>query len=181
MIGGGDWAVDRIVPDCVRSLAAGRAGAGAQPRAVRPWQHVLEPLSGYLQLGTRLSATAAATRARGIFGPADHDSSRPVRWLVERFLEEWGSGSWTTPVDASPQPHEAPRLSLDSTKARERLGWTPAWDAGTAVRRAAAWYRDYYRAVSPRDLVARELDAYEQDARRAGHATAVSPERSVTG
>ncbi len=79
-----------------------------------------------------------------------------MRWVVERFLEEWGSGSWTTPADAGGQPHEAHRLSLDSTKAREQLGWAPVWDAQTAVRQTASWYREYYRApATARELVER--------------------------
>jgi CDP-glucose 4,6-dehydratase len=174
VIGGGDWAADRIVPDCVRALAVGAEIVVRRPDAVRPWQHVLEPLSGYLQLAALLLRDGHRYDGAWNFGPTDADGARPVRWVVERFLDEWGSGSWTVPADAGPQPHEAHRLSLDSTKARDELAWAPAWDVPTAVRRTAAWYREFYRAPSfARDLVLRDLQAYEDDARAASLAWTV--------
>jgi hypothetical protein len=89
--------------------------------------------------------------------------------VVDRFLEEWGSGSWTIPTSTEGEPHEALRLSLDSTKAREQLGWAPVWDPSEAVRRTASWYREYYRApATARELVEHELEAYQDDARLAG-------------
>jgi CDP-glucose 4,6-dehydratase len=166
VIGGGDWAADRIIPDCVRALAAGEPIVVRNPDAVRPWQHVLEPLSGYLWLAAGMLRDGPRYQGAWNFGPTDGDDARSVRWVVERFLEEWGSGSWTTPADAGPQPHEAHALRLDSSKAREQLDWSPAWDAQTAVRQTASWYREYYRApASARDLVGRQLQAYENDAR----------------
>ena len=115
------------------------------------------------------------------FGPADHDGDRPVRWVVERFLEEWGSGSWTTPAGGGQQPHEAHRLSIDATKARELLGWVPVWDASTAVHQTAAWYREYYRApTSARALVDDHLRAYQEDARAAGLPWAIADEGRST-
>ncbi len=169
VIGGGDWAPDRIVPDSVRALVAGEPIVVRNPEAIRPWQHVLEPLSGYLRLGALLLDDGHRYEGAWNFGPTEDRADEPVRWVVERFLAEWGSGSWTTPVDPSGQPHEAQRLSLDSTKAREQLGWAPVWDAETAVRRTASWYREYYRApASARGLVDHELSAYQDDARAAG-------------
>ena len=96
------------------------------------------------------------------FGPRDTAGDRPVRWVVDRFLEEWGSGSWTTPADGGHQPHEAHHLSLDSAKARERLGWAPVWDARTAVRQTASWYREFYRHPdrSMREHSVADIDAY---------------------
>jgi CDP-glucose 4,6-dehydratase len=103
------------------------------------------------------------------FGPTGQDGDRPVRWVVDRFLAEWGSGSWTTPTDAGPEPPEAHRLSLDSSKARERLGWAPVWDSQTAVRQTAAWYRAFYASpTAARDLVDDQLRTYQDDARMAG-------------
>ena len=91
-----------------------------------------------------------------------------MHWVVDRFLEEWGSGSWTTPADGGDQPHEARHLSLDSAKARERLGWAPVWDARTAVRETASWYREYYRAAATaRAMVEHQLQTYQDDARAA--------------
>jgi len=169
VIGGGDWAPDRIIPDSVRALAAGEPIVVRNPDAIRPWQHVLEPLSGYLRLGALLLADGRRYEGAWNFGPPEERSDQPVRWVVERFLAEWGAGSWTTPADAEGQPHEALRLSLDSAKAREQLGWAPVWDAPTAVRRTASWYREYYRAPARAcELVEHELQAYQDDARAAG-------------
>jgi CDP-glucose 4,6-dehydratase len=169
VIGGGDWAPDRIIPDSVRALVAGEPIIVRNPDAIRPWQHVLEPLSGYLTLGERLLSEGHRFAEAWNFGPTRERSDQPVRWVVERFVEEWGAGSWTTPPSTEGQPHEAQRLSLDSAKARERLAWAPVWDPSTAVRRTASWYREYYRAPeSARQLVDDELHAYQDDARAAG-------------
>jgi CDP-glucose 4,6-dehydratase len=178
VIGGGDWAPDRIIPDSVRALTAGEPVVVRNPDAIRPWQHVLEPLSGYLQLGARLLNDGRRYEGPWNFGPMEERSDQPVRWVVERFLEEWGAGSWTTPASAEGQPHEAQRLSLDSAKAREQLDWAPVWDPSTAVRRTASWYREYYRAPArARELVDDELQAYEEDARAAGLSWATAEER----
>jgi CDP-glucose 4,6-dehydratase len=169
VIGGGDWAPDRIIPDSVRALVAGQPVIVRNPDAIRPWQHVLEPLSGYLRLGSLLLDGGRGYAGAWNFGPTKERSDQPVRWVVERFLEEWGSGSWTTPASAEGQPHEALRLSLDSTKAREQLEWAPVWDPSEAVRRTASWYREYYQAPArARELVEHELGAYQDDARAAG-------------
>jgi CDP-glucose 4,6-dehydratase len=183
VIGGGDWAPDRIIPDSVQALVAGEPIVVRNPDAIRPWQHVLEPLSGYLQLGALMLADGRRYAGAWNFGPTHDAGERPVRWVVDRFLSEWGSGSWTTPPDLGQQPHEALRLSLDSTKSREQLGWAPVWDGEQAVRQTAAWYREYYRApAAARDLMERQLRAYQDDARSAGlawaGATAVAEERT---
>jgi CDP-glucose 4,6-dehydratase len=173
VIGGGDWAPDRIIPDSVRALAAGEPIIVRNPDAIRPWQHVLEPLSGYLRLGGVMLADGRRYAGAWNFGPTQERSDQPVRWVVERFLAEWGSGSWTTPHSVEGQPHEAQRLSLDSAKARAQLEWAPVWDPSTAVRRTASWYREYYRAPArARELVEHELQAYQDDARSAGLAWA---------
>jgi CDP-glucose 4,6-dehydratase len=168
VIGGGDWAADRIIPDCVRALAAGESIVVRNPAAVRPWQHVLEPLSGYLWLGALLLRDGRAREGAWNFGPEDGDAARHVRWVVEAFLREWGAGTWATPQGGPEQPHEAHWLSLDSAKARDRLGWAPVWDAATAVRQTAAWYRDYYAGLPAGDLVAAQLRSYESAAAAAG-------------
>ena len=181
VIGGGDWAPDRIIPDSVRALVAGEQVVVRNPDAIRPWQHVLEPLSGYLRLGSLLLADGHRYEGAWNFGPTKERSDQPVRWVVDRFLAEWGAGSWTTPANAEGQPHEAQRLSLDSTKAREQLGWAPVWDPSEAVRRTAAWYREYYQApASARALVEHELEAYQDDASAAGLPWAGSDEDQRT-
>ena len=175
VIGGGDWAPDRIIPDCARALAAGEPVIVRNPDAVRPWQHVLEPLAGYLWLASGLVRDGAVFTGPWNFGPTDDDASRSVRWVVEAFLGEWGAGSWAALEDRAGQPPEAGRLRLDSSKARELLSWAPVWDAAAAVRNTAAWYRDYYqRAGGARELVEDQLRAYESAARTAGLAWAGS-------
>jgi CDP-glucose 4,6-dehydratase len=174
VIGGGDWAPDRIVPDCVRALQDGQAIVVRNPDAVRPWQHVLEPLSGYLRLAAALLQDGRGFEGPWNFGPSPADGARPVRWVVERFLEEWGSGSWTTPESHEAQPHEATYLSLDSAKAMAHLGWAPVWDAGESVRRTAAWYRRLVdEPARGRGLVDADLEAYAAEAARQGLAWAV--------
>jgi len=133
------------------------------PDAVRPWQHVLEPLAGYLLLG-KSSLEGAGRAGAWNFGPAPGDALS-VRWVTERFLEEWGEGSWRHARPATAQPHEAPVLSLDSSKAAQELGWTPVWDAREAVRRTASWYHRFLRDPRvARDLVEADLDAYAEAA-----------------
>jgi CDP-glucose 4,6-dehydratase len=179
VIGGGDWAVDRIIPDAVRALTVGDAIVVRNPEAVRPWQHVLEPLSGYLWLAALMLRDGHRYAGPWNFGPLDQ-GERPVRWVVDRFLVEWGSGSWMTPADAGPLPHEAHRLSLNSAKAREQLGWAPVWDGPTAVRQTASWYRDFYRDPGrARDLLDDQLTTYQDDARAAGLPWAKAKERGA--
>jgi CDP-glucose 4,6-dehydratase len=169
VIGGGDWAPDRIIPDSVRALIAGEPIIVRNPDAIRPWQHVLEPLSGYLQLGALLLGDGRRYADAWNFGPTGEGSDQPVRWVVDRFLGEWGSGSWTTPPSTDGQPREAHLLRLDSAKARERLAWAPVWDPPTAVRHTASWYREYYGAPArARELVEHQLRSYQDDARAAG-------------
>jgi CDP-glucose 4,6-dehydratase len=178
VIGGGDWAPDRIIPDSVRALVADEAIVVRNPDALRPWQHVLEPLSGYLRLGALLLDDGHRYEGAWNFGPSEDRADQAVRWVVDRFIEEWGSGSWTTLSDTAGEPYEAKRLSLDSAKAREQLGWAPVWDATTAVRRTASWYREYYRAPArARELVEDELEAYKEDARAAGLSWATRDDR----
>jgi CDP-glucose 4,6-dehydratase len=168
VVGGGDWAPDRIVPDSVRALVAEEPIVVRNPDAVRPWQHVLEPLSGYLRLGAHLATEGHRFAGAWNFGPIGESGERPVRWVVDQFIREWGSGSWTASATDASTPAEAQRLSLDSTKAREQLGWAPVWNAEEAVRRTASWYREYYRAPArARDLVEHQLQAYQDDARAA--------------
>jgi len=169
VIGGGDWAADRIVPDCVRALAAGEPVQVRNPDAVRPWQHVLEPLAGYLRLGESLLGEGHEFAGPWNFGPSPGDQGLTVRWVVERFLAEWGCGSWAAAGDQSAAPGEAAQLNLDSGKASARLGWVPSWGAAEAVRRTAAWYRSYYeRPASALDLVDEDLRVYERGGVLAG-------------
>ncbi len=145
VFGGGDWAADRLVPDCFRALLEGRPILVRSPGAVRPWQHVLEPLSGYLLLGARLFDGDTAARARVCeawnFGPAGANA-RPVRELVEAIVVAWGEGGWR--AESSPDaPHEHTLLRLAIDKARAELGWRPRWDLETAVAHTVQWYKAF--------------------------------------
>ena len=123
VIGGGDWGSERLVPDLVRAALDGTELQIRNPTAVRPWQHVLNPLGGYLLLAQALWASPASTPTGWNFGPPD-DDARPVEWVVERMREKWdGRPRWRP--DEGPHPHEAHYLKLDSSRARERLGWRP--------------------------------------------------------
>ncbi|HEX9050196.1 MAG TPA: CDP-glucose 4,6-dehydratase [Anaeromyxobacter sp.] len=166
VVGGGDWARDRIVPDAIAALAAGRPIPVRNPDGVRPWQHVLEPLGGYLLLGARLAAgEPAEARARWCeawnFGPRTEDA-RPVREVVDAIVEAWGSGRWEDRRDPA-APHEAGLLRLSIEKARERLGWAPRWPFAETFRRTVEWYRAFHGGASKDDLAAlcvRQIDDY---------------------
>jgi CDP-glucose 4,6-dehydratase len=139
VIGGGDWARDRLIPDIMRAIAAKQPVEIRNPGAVRPWQHVLEPLVGYLTLAERLHDEGSRFAEGWNFGPRDVDC-RPVRWIVERLSEAWGPGvRWE--LDGKEQPHEARFLKLDSSRAMTRLGWIPRWDLAHALGTIARWHK----------------------------------------
>ncbi|MGD9612230.1 MAG: CDP-glucose 4,6-dehydratase [Kiritimatiellia bacterium] len=163
VIGPGDWAADRIVPDAVRAIRAGRKLSVRNPRAVRPWQHVLEPLGGYLRLGQALLEQGAAVAESWNFGP-DPASARTVGELAELFCRVWGAGAaWEAEPDPA-NPHEAHLLQLSIAKAAARLDWRPKWDFETTVRRTAEGYRamlDAPDADAARNFLDAEIAAYE--------------------
>lgn len=157
VIGGGDWAVDRLVPDAVRAFAAARALHVRNPQAVRPWQHVLNCLDGYLLLAERLHDDPALAGGWN-FGPPDTDA-RSVEWIVERLCHAWGDGAaWE--ADPGPHPPEAHTLRLDSSKARAQLGWAPRWDLPEALERVVAWHRAERDGADARELTLAQLADY---------------------
>jgi CDP-glucose 4,6-dehydratase len=157
VIGGGDWGEDRLVPDLMRAAVSGSSVRIRNPSAVRPWQHVLNPLSGYLRLAQALAESPDACGGWN-FGPR-LDDARPVRWIVERLAERWpGRLEWE--VDDGPQPHEAHFLSLDSTKAREQLGWAPAWELGQALDSIVDWYRALRDGDDVRRVTLGQIEAF---------------------
>jgi CDP-glucose 4,6-dehydratase len=140
VIGGGDWALDRLIPDIMRAIEAGQPVNIRNPDAIRPWQHVLEPLSGYLTLAQKLYESGPAFAESWNFGPADADA-RTVQWIVERLTQMWGEGArWTLDRRTNPL-HEAHYLKLDCSKARSALGWEPVWDLEQALSRIADWHK----------------------------------------
>ena len=177
VIGGGDWGEDRILPDCARALSVGEAIKVRNPDAVRPWQHVLESLSGYLSLGASLWRASAKAGEDGNefagawnFGPGP-DAVVAVRDVVELFVEAWGGGEWRPVPGAAEQPHEAGLLVLDAGKAERELGWRGAWSVAEAAVAAAHWYREFYSGADAATLLEYcrdDITAYREAAVKAG-------------
>ena len=164
VIGGGDWGVDRLLPDVMRAALEGRAVELRSPEAVRPWQHVLNPLAGYLVLAQRLAAGDDGAASGWNFGPSVEDAL-PVRALVERVAALWGRELSVT-AQPGDHPHETATLRLDSTRARVRLGWAPAWDLDEGLRAIVDWYRAYERGADLREVTLAQVAAYQAAARR---------------
>ena len=143
VIGGGDWGRDRLIPDCVRAIAARQPVGIRNPKAVRPWQHVLEPLSGYLWLGALLWESPAAYSGPWNFGPNDSDSLR-VEEVLSKFIEYWGSGEWKDLSTDTKSPHETFILRLCCDKTRLQLGWHCTLKAHEALFITAEWYKLFY-------------------------------------
>ena len=157
VIGGGDWGVDRLIPDLMRAALSGTAVEIRNPGATRPWQHVLNPLSGYLVLAQALWHDASAATAWN-FGPALEDA-RPVAWIVDRLAELWpGELPWAR--DEGDHPHEARYLKVDSSRARERLGWAPRWDLARTLDSIVEWYAALRDGADMREVSLRQLDAF---------------------
>ena len=170
VIGGGDWGADRLIPDVMRAALAGEAVELRSPAAVRPWQHVLNPLAGYLLLAQGLWDDASLASGWN-FGPADEEAL-PVRAVVERLGSLWGRELAVTD-QAGEHPHENPALRLDSARAREALGWRPAWDLDAGLRATVDWYRAYARGDDVREVTLAQIAAFQADA--AGRVEAARP------
>ncbi len=159
VIGGGDWAADRLVPDILRAISENRSVVIRNPQAIRPWQHVLEPLSGYLQLAQNLYEEGSAYAEGWNFGPDDADA-KPVQWIVERLTQQWGDGaSWK--LDRADHPHEAHYLKLDCSKAKMRLDWQPKWALAQALENIIAWHKAHQRGDGMREFSLRQIAEYQ--------------------
>jgi len=141
VIGGGDWSNDRLIPDCIRKLEKNEPIIIRNPYALRPWQHVLEPLSGYLLLAEKMYQSPGKYCEAWNFGP-EEESMKPVGEVTDLVAKNWGEGSWESQLDKN-APHEAGILRLDITKARTKLGWKPFWDIEHTVRATVDWYKSY--------------------------------------
>jgi CDP-glucose 4,6-dehydratase len=164
VIGGGDWAEDRIVPDAMRALAAREPIPVRNPRATRPWQHVLEPLGGYLLLAEKLARAHGPNNPYASafnFGPT-LEANRSVGELVQEALLHW-DGKWNDLSDPH-APHEAGRLHLQIDKAHHQLGWQPRWNFAITVARTVAWYRAVHEGASPLEFCLADLEAYQVQA-----------------
>lgn len=158
VIGGGDWAEDRLIPDAVKAIMEGRPVPIRNPRAVRPWQHVLEPLGAYLTLAERLWNDGPQFSQAWNFGPRDEDA-RPVSWVIDRLTGMWGDGArWET--DGGDHPHETNFLKLDISKAWSLLGWAPRMDIEKSLEWVCEWYLAYTRGADLRDLTAEQITRF---------------------
>lgn len=158
VIGGGDWAADRLIPDFLRAMDAGEALKIRSPQATRPWQHVLEPLSGYLLLAEQLYTKGSGFAEAWNFGPADEDA-RPVRWIIERMAEMHKDVNWQ--CDEVQQPHEANYLKLDSSKAHSQLNWQPRWRLQTALHKTLEWHEAWREAKDMRMVTLTQINDYQ--------------------
>jgi CDP-glucose 4,6-dehydratase len=168
-IGGGDWGKDRLVPDCVRELDAGRSIGIRNPMASRPWQHILDLLSGYLWIGSLIRQFPGPYSGSWNFGPTE-DGVLTVRDVVERLIKSWGSGSWTD-LSNPHEPHEAPHLKLCVDKARNRLGWRSVLSADEAIAMTARWYQRYYRSRDRQGMYGacvEQIQTYAKKAQQCG-------------
>ena len=161
VIGGGDWATDRLLPDFFRAHAQGQTAEVRHPDAIRPWQHVLEPLAGYLQLAERLAESGQALNGAWNFGPAD-DDARPVRWVLDYLTARVPNARWQS--EAGLQVHEAHHLKLDSSKARSQLGWSPVWNLPSALDRTIEWHSAWREQRDMRQLCLAQLEARQAEA-----------------
>ncbi|TXH31576.1 MAG: CDP-glucose 4,6-dehydratase [Burkholderiaceae bacterium] len=158
VIGGGDWASDRLVPDILRAFVAQQPVVIRNPHATRPWQHVLEPLSGYLTLAERLYQDGQALAEGWNFGPRDEDA-RPVQWIVEDMVRRWGRGAdWQ--LDPGEHPHEAHYLKLDISKAAAGLGWQPRWNLPTALQHIVDWHQVWLDQGDVRAMCLQQIQQY---------------------
>lgn len=161
VIGGGDWAQDRLVPDILRALESDQPVLIRNPNAIRPWQHVLEPLSGYLTLVQHLSASGQRFAQAWNFGPRDEDA-QPVQWISQRMTQAWSrDAKWQ--VAQGNHPHEAHFLKLDISKAKAELGWHPRWSLDTALQKIIEWHQAWLAGRNVRELCLSQIAQYQEN------------------
>ena len=162
VIGGGDWAEDRLIPDIVRGVLAGQKIKIRNPKSMRPWQHVLEPLSGYLTLAEKLWVDGPKYSEAWNFGP-DEKEDKPVSYIVENFLKLWGDkAEWEIDKKEENRFHEANYLKLDCSKAKTKLQWIPVWKTDTALEKTAQWYKAFKEKDDLQKLTLSQINQYEQ-------------------
>ncbi len=159
VIGGGDWAEDRLIPDCIKNLQQQQTILIRSPDAVRPWQHVLEPLGAYLVLARNLYFHGTRFNGAWNFGP-DYGDARPVRWVVSTLIKLWGNqAAWK--IDENPHPHEANILKLDCSKAQTILKWKPNWNLEQALEKTAAWYKAHFNQEDMLKVTLEQIRSFE--------------------
>jgi CDP-glucose 4,6-dehydratase len=158
VIGGGDWAEDRLIPDIMRAIVKGEPVCIRSPHAIRPWQHVLEPLSGYLMLAKKLWEAGSAYSEAWNFGPNDEDT-KPVSWIVDRLTKAWGEGAnWV--LDGIDHPHEEHYLKLDCSKAKTRLNWQPCWHLEETLNAIVDWHLAHQAGKDIREVTLGQIATY---------------------
>jgi len=158
VIGGGDWAKDRLIADLMQAFLASKVVSIRNPQAIRPWQHVLEPLSGYLLLAQRLWETGIEYAEAWNFGPPD-DDAKPVSWIVNYINQQLNNRlQWT--LDSAKHPHESHSLKLDCSKAKSRLNWQPKWSLERALQETVAWYQAYQAGQEMREFTLKQIADY---------------------
>jgi CDP-glucose 4,6-dehydratase len=158
VIGGGDWAKDRLVPDIVRSISSGNRVSIRNPNAIRPWQHVMEPLLGYLILGQKLNSHPRGYSQAYNFGP-NVENALSVKDMLQIVIEKWGSGQYEF-SDSTNEPHEAGLLKLDISKSINELNWLPKLSASDTVRYTIDWYKSFYAGVNMDDYTAKQIESF---------------------
>jgi len=159
VIGGGDWSKDRLIPDIAKALSVNKEIVIRNPKSVRPWQHVIEPLFGYLELGIKLNTNPKKYGQAFNFGPETSDTLS-VEEMVKRSIENWGAGSYLPLIDAN-SPHEAGLLKLDISKALNELNWKPVFNASTAIERTINWYKCFYSGIDASELMQLDIEYYQ--------------------
>lgn len=158
VIGGGDWAADRLIPDIFRALLNSQSVKIRNPNAIRPWQHVLEPLSGYILLAEQLYKYGATFAEAFNFGP-EEDDAKPVRWIVDQLTQQWGQGAeWH--FDGGIHPHEANYLKLDCSKSKTILNWHSKWSLSDALKNIVTWHQDFQNGRNMKDVTMNQIKLY---------------------
>ena len=160
VIGGGDWADDRLIPDILKSFENGSSVIVRNPLATRPWQHVLEPLSGYLVLAQKLYQNPKEYAEGWNFGPNEQDV-KPVDWVLDKMISKWPNSSWK--LDKNSSPHEAGFLKLDISKAKSKLGWSPLWGLSDALEKIVNWHQAWLNKEDMQTVCLEEIEEYTKD------------------
>jgi CDP-glucose 4,6-dehydratase len=160
VIGGGDWANDRLIPDILKSFENGSSVVVRNPKATRPWQHVLEPLSGYLVLAQKLYQNPKEYAEGWNFGPNEQDV-KPVDWILDKMVSKWPNSSWE--LDKSSSPHEAGFLKLDISKAKSKLGWNPLWSLSDTLEKIVHWHQAWLNKEDMQVVCLAEIKEYTKD------------------
>jgi len=163
VIGGGDWAGDRLIPDFIRAIVAAETVVIRSPNAIRPWQHLLEPVSGYLVLAEKLYTHGNQFAEAWNFGPSDGDA-KSVEWIINELVTNWGDGASFKVDEAAANLHEANFLKLDCSKARMQLGWQPQWDATETIKRICAWHKAHLNGQDMKVYALGEIQQYQTSA-----------------